>query len=281
MLLIADSGSTKTEWMLINNKQLVMQFVTSGFNPYYFGNNAISKILHTELPADLPLQAINNVIYYGSGCSNQYNCQIVSEAFAAVFTKSIITIHHDLLAAAHALLGKNVGIACILGTGSNSCLYDGERIVANVPSLGYLLADEGSGTYIGKKLVTAILYGEAPEAITNDFYSTTNLSFETTLRTIYSSDKPGSLLAGFTELVGKHIHLSFCKNLVASAFDDFIKVHISQYELYQNLSVSFVGSVAFHFSEILQTQLRNAGISPGLILKTPAKGLAAYYGATD
>lgn len=280
MLLIADSGSTKIEWMLINNKQLVMQFVTSGFNPYYFGRDAISKILHTELPADLPLQAIYNVIYYGSGCSNQHNCQIVSDAFTAVFSKSIITIHHDLLAAAHALLGKNAGIACILGTGSNSCFYDGAKIVANVPSLGYLLADEGSGTYIGKKLVTAILYGEAPEAITKDFYSTYNLSFETTLRSIYSADKPGALLAGFAELVSKHLHLSFCRELVATAFDDFIKVHISHYELYKKLPVSFVGSVAYHFSEILQTQLHNAGISPGLILKTPAKGLAAYYDAT-
>ncbi len=280
MLLIADSGSTKTEWMLIDNKQPVMQFVTSGFNPYYFGNKAINNILNTELPANLPFQAIDNIIYYGSGCSNKHNCQIVSDAFAVVFSKATITIYHDLLAAAHALLGKNAGIACILGTGSNSCLYNGERIIANVPSLGYLLADEGSGTYIGKKLVTAILYGEAPEAICNDFYRTYNLSFETTLRTIYSADKPGALLARFTELVGKHIHLSFCRELVASAFDDFIRVHISQYELYQKLPVSFVGSVAYHFSEILQAQLHNAGINGGLVLKTPAKGLAAYYGAT-
>lgn len=281
MLLIADSGSTKTEWMLIKNNKPVLQFVSSGFNPYYFGRDAIRKILATEFPANLPTKEIDHVIYYGSGCSNKQNCQIVSDAFTALFPDSTITIYHDLLAAAHALLGSKAGIACILGTGSNSCLYNGKEIVSNVPSLGYLLADEGSGTHIGKKLVTAILYNEAPEAISKDFYSTYHLSFETTLRTIYSAEKPGALLAGFTELAAKHIHLPFCRELVAGAFDDFIRVHISHYELYRHIPVSFVGSVAYHFSDILKERLGHAGIHAGLILKTPAKGLATFYGCMD
>jgi glucosamine kinase len=281
MLLIADSGSTKTEWMLINNKKIVTHFFTTGFNPYYSRQEAIRNILTTELPVNLPIIEIERVIYYGSGCSNKHNCQIISDAFAPVFSNSTIVIHHDLLAAAHALLGQNPGIACILGTGSNSCYYDGEHIIANVPSLGYLLADEGSGMDIGKKLLTAILYGHAPEKITQDFFTTYKLSFETTLRSLYNADKPGALLAGYAQMAGKYIHLPFCRELVAAAFDDFIRVHISSYELYQQLPVSFVGSVAYHFSDILKERLELAGILPGLILKTPAKGLAIYYGAAD
>jgi glucosamine kinase len=281
MLLIADSGTTKTEWMLLNNKHIVMQFVSSGFNPYYFGLGAIRDILTKELPANLPKSEVGQIIYYGSGCSSEQNCQIVMNAFTATFPDTTITIHHDLLAAAHALLGNNAGIACILGTGSNSCFYDGKQITSNIPSLGYLLADEGSGVYIGKKLVAAILYGEAPEEILNDFYSSYSLNFETTLRTIYSAEKPGALLAGFTEFAGKYINHAFCRKLVAGAFDDFIRVHISQYEVYQQLPVSFVGSVAYHFRDILNERLVNAGITAGLILKTPAKGLATYYGAME
>jgi N-acetylglucosamine kinase-like BadF-type ATPase len=201
----------------------------------------------------------------------------VSDAFELVFSKSEIIVYHDLLAAAHALLGREAGIACILGTGSNSCYYDGNQIIENVPSLGYMLGDEGSANHIGRKLLTAVLSGQAPKQLTADFYSSYELTFETTLRRLYSSTKPGLFLAEFSSFVGKYIEQAFCLELVASAFDEFIEAQLSKYSLYKQLPVCFTGSVAWHSKEILQQRLKLKDIYFGKVMKTPTAGLADYY----
>jgi glucosamine kinase len=277
MILIADSGSTKTEWILLDKGSIASSFLTSGFNPYYFAKEEIQQILANELPNDLPVHEISKVIYYGSGCSTLANCLIVSTAFETVFGATEILIHHDLLAAAHALLGKEAGIACILGTGSNSCYYDGSQIIENVPSLGYMLGDEGSANHIGRKLLTAVLSGNAPQPLINKFYSSYALSFESAMRELYSTAKPGLFLAGFSSFVGEHLDEEFCRDLVANAFDDFISAQLSKYSFYKKVPVSFTGSVAWHSREILQQRLQTQGILLGKVMRTPIKGLAAYY----
>ncbi|MDP3462431.1 MAG: ATPase [Bacteroidales bacterium] len=277
MRLIADSGSTKTSWMLTLNGVLLQQFHTKGFNPYYYSQDDISEILERDLPHDLPTESIKEVIYYGSGCSTEKNCHVVSVAIQRFFSEANMLIHHDLIGAAHALLGHRGGIACILGTGSNSCLYDGEKIVSNVPSLGYLLGDEGSGLQIGKKLLTDILYKKAPEHIQNDFNNTYHLSLSDILSNLYQKDKPGRFLSSFAPFVGERIGHPYCHDLVASCFDDFIRVQLSQYDGYRQLPVSFVGSVAWHFKDILTERLLNAGINPGIIMQSPAEGLLKFY----
>lgn len=281
MILIADSGSTKTEWSLANEGKLLMQFKTAGFNPYYFSGEAIRQILQHDFPENLVRSDVREIVYYGSGCSTPTNCGIVADAFSQLFKQASITIHHDLLGAAHALLGRSPGIACILGTGSNSCLYDGENIVTNVPSLGYMLADEGSGLYIGKKFITALLYNEVPDHIRTDFYAHHPLSLENILNHVYSKPQPGKFLAGFAGFVGRHIAEPWCHALVAGAFDDFIRVQLSKYPPYRQLPIGFVGSVAFHFRQVLTERLSLAGITAGNIMASPSKGLLAYHGISQ
>ena len=280
MILIADSGSTKTEWIVLENNKNTRTFFTSGFNPYYFKQDEIERILSKELPSDLKYSEIDKIIYYGSGCSTEYNISIVLNAFRIVFETPEIIINHDLMAAVHALLGRNTGIACILGTGSNSCAYDGKNIIQQVPSLGYLLGDEGSATAIGKKLITSIIYQEAPEDLINTFHETFNLTLSQILDAIYRKEKPGVFLSSFSRFVGIHISHPFCRKIVENVFDDFIHIQLSKYDNYLKLPVSFTGSVAFNFSEILKERLAKQGIIMGKILASPAEGLITFYTET-
>lgn len=277
MLLIADSGSTKTEWMLIDKGQLLKIFYTEGFNPYYYGVNDIVKILNSELIPQLDSLLPKQIFYYGSGCSTEQNCNIVSNALASSMGAEKIIVMHDLLAAAHALLGDSAGIACILGTGSNSCYFDGNEITMNVPSLGYLLADEGSGVYIGKSFITAYLYGDVPDSIAKDFKLHFQSEQHEILDALYRKEKPGKYLSDFTRFVGKHISHPFCRQLVGEAFDAFISVQLCKYPNYNSLAVAFTGSVAFHFREILKERMNKAGITAGIISASPGDGLLKYY----
>jgi len=277
MLLIADSGSTKTEWMLIDQGKLIKTIYTEGFNPYYYGVNDIVRILNAELIPQLDNLLPKQIFYYGSGCSTEQNCNIVSNALASSIGAEKVVVMHDLLAAAHALLGDSEGIACILGTGSNSCYFDGNEITMNVPSLGYLLADEGSGVYIGKSFITAYLYGDVPDSIANDFKLHFQSEQHEILDSLYRKEKPGKYLSEFTRFVGKHISHSFCQQLVAEAFDAFIRVQLSKYPDYKNLPVAFTGSVAFHFREILKERLKKAGVNAGIISHSPGEGLLKFY----
>ncbi|MDO8897959.1 MAG: ATPase [Bacteroidales bacterium] len=277
MLLIADSGSTKTEWMLIDQGKLIKTIYTEGFNPYYYGVNEIVRILNAELIPQLDNLIPKQIFYYGSGCSTEQNCNIVSNALRSALATEKITVMHDLLAAAHSLLGESEGIACILGTGSNSCYFDGNKITMNVPSLGYLLADEGSGVYIGKLFITAYLYGEVPDSIVKDFKLHFQSEHHEILDALYRREKPGKYLSEFTRFVGKHIPHSFCQQLVAEAFDAFIRVQLSKYPDYKNLPVTFTGSVAFHFREILKERLKKAGVNAGIISHSPGEGLLKFY----
>lgn len=281
MILIADSGSTKTTWMVLENNRNIDNFQTNGFNPYYFKSHEIGHIIVNEFPLDFNYSAVEHVIYYGSGCSTDANCAIIRNAFIEIFPNAAFKIHTDLLAAVHALLGYSSGIACILGTGSNSCFFDGENIVQKIPSLGYLLGDEGSATAIGKKIISAVVYKDAPDDIIALFNETYNLTLAQILDSLYKKGKPGIFLSGFSKFVGTHIEHPYCRDLIADVFDEFIKNHICKYDDYQQYKVCFTGSVAFHFSEILKERLEMKGIHSGKILTSPAEGLIAYYTANS
>jgi N-acetylglucosamine kinase-like BadF-type ATPase len=277
MKLIADSGSTKTTWALLDKGKIISVFNTSGFNPYYFGSNDISLMLQNEFAESLPFGLINELVYYGSGCSTEVNCMTVSDALQVFFHNAQITIHHDMLGAAHALLGHSAGIACILGTGSNSCLYDGHRILSQVPSLGYLLGDEGSGYHIGRKLLAAMLNGTAPADISNSFAEQYKLNLSAVLHRIYKEEKPGPFIASFAEFAAQHIDHPWCNALVTSCFDDFIKLMLRHYVNTDKLPFSFTGSVAYHFRELLTGLLHSKGLSTGRFLSSPMEGLIEYH----
>jgi N-acetylglucosamine kinase-like BadF-type ATPase len=277
MILIADSGSTKTSWLLTDGKKVVNTLTTIGYNPYYFNNNSIVNSMKSELIPILSGNMIDKIFFYGSGCSSDENCSMVKNTLLELFPNSIIEVNHDLFGAAVALLKNSEGIACILGTGSNSCHWDGKQIVQNVPSVGYLLGDEGSGTYIGMKILKGILEERAPVNIINSFYNYYNTSFEGVLNSIYNKPKPNSFISTIGIFAANNISNSWISNSIKQSFTDFIDNQIKQYDNYQNLNVSFTGSIAYHFKEILLDACNNNGITPGIIIKNPIEGLFTYH----
>ena len=277
MILIADSGSSKTHWVLIDKESVVEEIYTSGFNPYYYETREFEESIRKDLAGSIPEKEVSHIYFYGSGVSSDANKAIVEKAVLSAFPDAIIETHHDLHGAAIALLGNKKGIACILGTGSNSCLWDGHKIVTNVPSLGYLLGDEGSGTYLGKMLVRDVLMGDACEEIAKLFYQYNQLDFTHTLDRIYKQPNPNLFFSQQTRFIRTNLNKPYCRQLVQRNFRDFVRVQLSKYPGYNTLPVCFVGSVAANFREILEEVLSENGISAGKILKEPMEGMIEYY----
>ena len=277
MFLIADSGSTKTEWALIEKGNVIQKILTKGFNPYYYEKDDFISDLKTSLQGKFPFDKIEKIFFYGAGCSSENNCALVKASLNNVFSNALITVEHDLFAAGLALLGNGNGIACILGTGSNSCLWQNKKIIDNIPSLGYMLGDEGSGTHIGKLLLKGILLGEADKKLIDTFYNSFNLDFNKSLDKVYKEPNPNLFYSSISPFANKHIDNSFCTFIVKQSFTKFIERYISKYNNYKSLPVSFVGSVAFHFQDILKIILQENNIILGRILRDPMEGLVEYY----
>jgi len=276
MILIADSGSTKTTWVLLD-REVRVKHDTAGFNPYYMGKEVINNIIDNELPSEIKNSGIKEIHYYGSGCSTDKNCAIVSNALKSFFPDARIEIQHDLLAAARALLGRSEGIACILGTGSNSCSYDGTKITANVPSLGYMFGDEGSGAYIGRKFLEHYLKKKLANEILDAFDKEFGLSLEDILSSVYGEGNPSGYMASFTRFLAQHEHHDDVREILYASFIDFFNESVSKYPRYKQLPVSFVGSVAYHFRHILNEAAWQSGVSIGKIEQAPMDGLIRYH----
>jgi|FLOH01.1.fsa_nt_gi glucosamine kinase len=277
MILIADSGSTKTSWVLIDGKNVIQTINTIGYNPYYFKNDELLLTIKAELLPIIKEYKIEKIFFYGSGCSSNENCSIVSNSLSKLFTDSIIEIQHDLYGAALALLNDNEGIACILGTGSNSCYWDGKKIISNVPSVGYLLGDEGSGNYIGMKILKGILEEKAPDEIITKFYNSHNTTFDEVLNRIYNEEEPTRFISEVGKFAGLNINNSWIYSAVKQSFFDFIENQLIMYQNYQSLPVSFTGSIAYHFKKILLEACQERSIKVGKILKNPIDGLVSYH----
>lgn len=281
MILIADSGSTKTDWCLMRDSDTTLVIQTQGINPYHQAQEAIGLVLAEELLPQLkgyvkeqPLK----VIFYGAGCANDNACQRVEDAIHKVLGYTDITIHSDLLGAARALCGHEEGIACVLGTGSNSCLYDGEKIVANVPALGYILGDEGSSAVLGRRLVGDCLKNQLPEAIRDEFLTEYGLTQEIILEKVYREPLANRFLASLTPFLSKYREVPEVRRLLVESFVDFFVRNVKQYRR-PWLPIHFVGSVANAFSSELKEAAESLGMELGTILKSPIEGLARYHQA--
>ena len=281
MILIADSGSTKTDWCLMRDSDTTLVIQTQGINPYHQAQEAIGLVLAEELLPQLkgyvkeqPLK----VIFYGAGCANDKACQRVEDAIHKVLGYTDITIHSDLLGAARALCGHEEGIACVLGTGSNSCLYDGEKIVANVPALGYILGDEGSSAVLGRRLVGDCLKNQLPEAIRDEFLTEYGLTQEIILEKVYREPLANRFLASLTPFLSKYREVPEVRRLLVESFVDFFVRNVKQYRR-PWLPIHFVGSVANAFSSELKEAAESLGMELGTILKSPIEGLARYHQA--
>ena len=273
MRLIIDAGSTKMGWILMDGPEVKAHFVTKGFNPNYSDRQYLVETCHG---ASLPNE-IQSIYYYGTGCGNEQNCQIIKEVFQNHFPLADIHVTHDLMAACHAVLGHERGIACILGTGSNSCLYDGKDILEKAVSLGYLVGDEGSGMHIGREVVRAYFYGFMPEDLRQKFEETYHLELKDFIDKVYHQPQPSRYLATFAKFAGEHQSNPFIKELVKGCFKAFIEAFVMRYSECKSLKISFVGSVASHFQVILNEVLTEYGLVLGEVMSSPAEGLIRYY----
>ena len=284
MILIADSGSTKTDWCLCDNSAIIQSIQTQGINPYHQTEEAIEQVLAEELFPQLVAQSSSlaaqgsslSVIFYGSGCANETACNRVKEAIHKTLSKTDITIHSDLLGAARALCGHDEGIACVLGTGSNSCLYNGKEIIANVPPLGYILGDEGSSAVLGRRLVGDCLKNQLPEAIRNEFLSEYGLTQEIILEKVYRQPLANRFLASLTPFLSKHRDVPEIHHLLVDSFIDFFVRNVKQYRR-PWLPIHFVGSIANAFSTELKEAAESLGMELGSILKSPMEGLVKFH----
>ncbi|MFH1120424.1 MAG: hypothetical protein V1775_11420 [Bacteroidota bacterium] len=277
MMLIADSGSTKTDWCLIDDNGDRKTVQTIGINPYHMNSAAIREVLDKELYPFIYPDTVKEIFYYGAGCSTERKCQTIDNVLQDFFTKASIEVHHDLLGAARALCGNEPGIACILGTGSNSCFYDGSEITDNVVSLGYLFGDEGSGAHMGKQLIVDYFQGNIPSDIIDVFVRKYNPTVESILDSVYNQPRPSRFLASFSPFLLENIGHPYIKNLVISCFDEFFRKNVSRYRNYQSVNVNFTGSVAYFFRDILMESAQKAGITANKINRSAIEGLIDYH----
>jgi N-acetylglucosamine kinase-like BadF-type ATPase len=277
MLLVADSGSTKCDWLVSQSGKEDGKFSTIGFNPYFRTSENITAEIrkNTELCAIAPL--VEELYFYGAGVSSLEMQKVVKDALAEIFVNAELTVDHDLLGAVYATSGDNTGISCILGTGSNSCYYDGQEVHEAVPSLSYILGDEASGSYYGKELLTRYLYKELPIEIHEAFEKEFNYTKEDIFTSIYQKPNANVYLAGFMKFLGRHVEHPWVKNLLFEGFTTFINIHISKYENYREVPVHFVGSLAVHFQDILKVACEKQGITVGEIIKKPVNNLLTYH----
>ena len=278
MILIADCGSTKIDWCVVENGEVKKQVFTSGINALLMTEEQIRETLANELAQEVAEFEIESVYYYGAGCLFDDICANVRRAIAAnVPTAKTIEVHSDLVAAARALCGNQEGIACILGTGSNSCFWDGEKIADNVSPLGYIIGDEGSGAVLGKLLVGDVLKKQLPEELCEKFLKEYELDRQKIIESVYKRPAANRFLASLSPFLSKNIEEPAIHRLVLNAFKSFFVRNIENYKDYKNYAVSFVGSVAFYYREVLEEAAKAVDIKIGTIIKSPMEGLVKYH----
>lgn len=275
MILIADSGSTKTDWALVEGVQHTV-VTTQGINPFHQSREEILRIMNEELRPQVKDRHVDRVCFYGSGVRPEME-PVMEALFREAFPSlTSAEAHSDLLGAARALCGRNEGIACILGTGANSCLYDGDHIVKNKPALGYILGDEGSGAVIGKRFLHDLYSGYLSENIKIDFEASTGLSLPEIIRRVYREPMPNRFMASLSTYIHDHLGHPELHELVTNCLAEFFIVHIDPYHR-RDLPVSFVGSIAWYYQEALYEVADDLDFVIGTIMRSPLEGLVRYH----
>jgi glucosamine kinase len=275
-ILIADSGATKAEWCLVTGEEK-KTILTPGLSPYFLTTDAIADLVRQEVVPAMENADVNAVYFYGTGCANPENAKSVKKALRSLFAKADVEVSTDLMAAARALCGHEKGIACILGTGSNSCYYNGKSIGKNSPGIGYVLGDEGSGAYLGKKVVQHYLYNTFDEDLRARF----DAKFVTTpveiLDNVYKKPLPNRYLASFAMFLAENRGHYMIENIIEDGLNDFFFQHLNKYNEVWKYPVNFVGSVADGFKDVLQTLCASYEFELGTVLKNPMQGLGEYH----
>ena len=275
-ILIADSGATKCEWCLVQKKKRQTIF-TLGINPYFLGDSRIVELIKAELLPGLEKVNLSEVYFYGTGLSNPNNVGIIKKALKQVFPKSNVQVYPDIMATARASCGTTKGIACILGTGSNCCYFNGKKIMKISPGLGYVLGDEGSGAYLGKKVIQYYLYNTFDEELRYRFdakYVTSRIEI---LENTYKQPLPNRYLAGFAVFLAENRGHYMIENIIEDGLNDFFFQHLCKFSESWKYPIHFVGGVAFGFKDVLQDLCKSYEFELGRVLKNPMEGLVDYH----
>ena len=275
MKLIAETGSTRTEWALTEGRQLINSLFTDGINPFFQTRREISRSVRLGLPEEFFKKKLEQVYYYGAGCSSEEKKKIIRVSLVAQF-KTPVQVESDLLAAARGLFLREAGIACILGTGSNSCFYDGATILKNVRSGGYILGDEGSGAAMGRVFMSDVLKGIAPAELTEDFFDKFRITSDDIMDLVYNRPFPNRFLATVAYFLADHQESDYACQVIRDNLQKFFARNICQYD-YSNYSIRFVGSWAHHCADFLYDVAQEFGVMIDMIEETPMKGLIEFH----
>lgn len=280
MILVADCGSTKIDWCLLDDGKVVKQVFTMGMNAVMLTEEEMRTRIADELMPDMAGYPVEAVYFYGAGCISPEVCANVARAISAnIPDATTVEVHTDLLAAARALCGRSAGIACIMGTGSNSCYYDGEKICDNVSPLGYILGDEGSGAVLGKILLGDVLKNQLPADLCEKFLKQYDLDRMTIIRRVYKEPQANRFLASVTPFLIENIDRKEVHDLVFNAFRAFFVRNICQYPSHKELTVNFIGSIAYYYRAVLAEAAASVGCTVGNIIKSPMEGLVKFHTA--
>jgi N-acetylglucosamine kinase-like BadF-type ATPase len=276
--IVADSGSTKTDWVVLNaSSETVSKIRTIGFNPYFHTTEFIlSEVSKGFASASFDKDLVSEVHFYGAGCSSEEKNAIVEKALQSQFAKAKVFVSHDLIAAARATLGHEDGIACIIGTGSNSCVWQNGIVTANVPSHGYIFGDEGSGSYLGKELLKLYLEDRMPADLKDDFEGTYGLNKEQLLHKTYREPNPNVFLASFGAFYDKRVQHPVLQDILDQGFDAFYRIRVKSYPSHQQFALGFVGSIAYFYQDILKEVMGRHGMTVSRIVKCPIDELVNY-----
>ena len=278
MILIAESGSTKCDWVLLDQKgREIDRWKTMGFNPYFHSSSKVEKVLRNTGGLNIWADKVSQTWFYGAGCSSPKLRDIIKSGLDLVFNNSDNHVGHDLEAAAFALYSGEPEIACILGTGSNSCYFDGTSVSEEVPSLAYILGDEASASFIGKRLVADYFYLKMPTDLMADFKETFNPVKDEVIDRVYNKPNANVYLASFGPFAGKHTEHAYIKEIVSDAVRKFIEVHVACFANANEIPVNFVGSVAKAFEDIISGELNKQGFKLGHVLAKPVNSLVRYH----
>jgi N-acetylglucosamine kinase-like BadF-type ATPase len=275
-ILIADSGSTKCEWVLLHdNKRKKVD--TQGISPYFLDMEGVAGVLQKELKPSIAKWPVDVVYYYGTGCKDPKNQKMVQKAIRQVFPEAVVHVTDDLTGAALSLCGHTKGIACILGTGSNSCYFDGRRIAKNSPGLGFVLGDEGSGAYLGKKVLQYYLYNTFDEDLRYKFDAKYATNVNEILESVYKRPLPNRYLASFTMFLVENRGHYMIENIIEDGLNDFFFTHLCKYRESWKLPIHFVGGVAYGFRDVIRELCGTYEFELGGILQKPMEGLIKYH----
>ncbi len=274
-ILIADSGATKTDWCVVKNGEILLRFTSKGISPIYQSEDEIAEEIQKNVQPRLSNRSIGAVYFYGSGCIPEKTA-VVRSAIQRSLPIETIEVYSDLIAAAHALCGREAGIACILGTGSNSCEWNGEKIIKQVPPLGFILGDEGSGAVLGKLLVSDALKNRLSPGLKDKLLEQYGLTQAIIIDRVYKQPFPSRFLASLSPFILENIEDPTIRRIVDKSFSDFFERNVMQYN-YQENKVNFVGSIAFYYIDYLKSIATEKGMRIGIVYASPMEGLVKYY----